>query len=544
MNHPTACFVALILAAALVAFLSACARGPEDAGTAAPAPVAAASSDSPAAPEATSTTLAAVPDATPTKSAALAWHRVVADDPAARTCTVEVGGDRQTFHGFGTSAFDCNQWTRTAPAGLHRELARETWGDGGLRILRVWLFMQDAMKPDGTLDLGDFTTRYIDSHVIDEAVAAGCTAIQLVPACMPAHLRLAKPEPIPVQGSGHAESRVISDAGVVAMMGAVAEAIARIKKSHGIAITATGIMNEPNQDSGFSGFIATAQTPLAVKALRRALDERTLGEVAIIAPETSSVDWTFDERVAALRADPEAWAALSGIAWHSYNMAMRPGVSEQMLPAGKDLWMTEASANGAEQPNDRVAAASMAARIANDLRNGCTHWLWFLAYEGHDANDDQTRLIRVFQERAPVTVEKLGKFHPLKDLCAAFPPGSRVLATIGSPTLEAWTYGRKPPLQAVAARRPDGGLALAAVNFTSASFPAADAKGNFELENAGLPAETLRVVWRLPVLEGVARVCRRDADLATAIDEVVQVREGRLALVLRPLEIVTVVVTP
>jgi hypothetical protein len=224
-------------------------------------------------------------------------------------------------------------------------------------------------------------------------------------------------------------------------------------------------------------------------------------------------------------------------------MAMTPAAIAGIREAGKELWMTEASANGPEPANDRVAAASMVARITNDMRYGAGTWIWFLGYEGHDPKDDQTRLIRIFQERQPVTFEELGKFHPLKDLCAAFPPGSTVL-TIASPDLAPWTYGRKPVLQAVAARRPDGGLALAAVDFTSADFPAPGAKGGFDIENAGLPAQVLRVDWQLPVPSGAAHVRRRDADLANAIDELLPVRGGHLVLTMRPLEIVTVVIDP
>lgn len=481
--------------------------------------------------------------ATPPPAAAPAWTQVVPDDPSARTCRIALGPDRQVFHGFGTSFLDCNGWGATTPLPIHRQLAAQTWGAGGLTILRTWLYLPETMPADGTIDIGPWVRRYLDSHLVGEALAAGCTGVVMAPAQFPRQLRLAAAEAVEPVVNGHHEQRMASDAGIVAMMDGTAEAILRIRRDHGIPVIATGIQNEPNQDHGDSGYITIAQTPLAVKSLRAALDRRGLQAVTIIAPETSSVDWTFSERIAALRADPEAWAALGAAAWHSYNMAMVPGPAQELRAAGKELWMTEASANGPEASNDRVAAASMAARIANDLRCGAGRWIWFLGYEGHDPNDNQTRLMRIFQERTPVTWEALGKFHPLKDLCAAIPPGSTVLDTSGD-AIGAWTYGRKPALQAVAARRPDGRIAIAAVNFTAPNFPAAGASGGFEIENAGLPAETLRLDLHLPIASGSAAVRRRDTDLATPIDELLPVRDGRLSLVLRPLEIVTVVVTP
>lgn len=491
------------------------------------------------------------PVATPPMAATAVPQRMVPDDPAARTTRLVISDEpRQVFAGFGTSMRNCGFWTEKVPPSMHRELARLAWGDGGMRILRLWCDLKADVGEDGTVHLADFKRRYIDSGLIREACSAGCTTLLLAPTGIPKRLHLPQREAIVPTGAEPGanlavgrkpEFRMISDADVERVMGWVGEAVATLRTTHGVAITATGMMNEPNAGD----FIAVAQTPLAIRALRRALDGRGQQAVRIVAPEAASPDWAYEQRIEALRQDPVTWSAVTGLAWHSYNMALLPRQGAAGLAAGKELWMTEASSNGPEQDgNDRQAAISFAARVANDLANGATHWIWFLGYEGHDPRDDQTRLLRIFPERTPATWEALGKFRVMQDLCAAFPPGSRILAMGAEPGLKSWSYGRKPPLLATAARTPDGGWSLLATNCTAEGNPPAGAKGSFRIDNACLPAQAQRLVVTLPPTARSVSVRRRFSDLATPIDEILPVADRTCALVVRPLEMLTMRIRP
>lgn len=473
-----------------------------------------------------------------------AWHRAVEDDPALAVTTITISDTpRQVFQGFGSDLH------RGAASGispeLHRELASITWGEGGLRIARLWYFVGQ----NGESGLASLRSNYIASGLIREALAAGATTLLLAPCGIPKSLLLKQAEPVLREGEEPGanlandrkrEFRTISDADVERIMTGIADSIATVKAEDGVEIHATGVMNEPNA----ADHLATVQIPLAVRILRRELDARGLRTVKIVAPETASVDWAYASRIQALREDPDAWSAIAGLAWHSYNMAMTPEHGKLGLETGKEMWMTEAGGNGKEASNDRVAAASLAARLANDLRLGATHWIWFISYHHADPRDDQTRLIRVFAKEKPERYERLGKFHVFRDICAAFPPGSRILDLSAKPGLRPWTYGRKGVLQATAARRPDGAVALSATNYTAPDFPAKDAKGSFHIDNAGLPAQTLRLRIALPMQTGAADVRRRHADLSVPIDERIAVVDGSVTVVLRPLETLTMVVRP
>ena len=464
-------------------------------------------------------------------------RRVVADDPSLATTRIVISNrELQEFAGFGAGLHPGA--VSKVPLEMHRELARLTWGADGLRIARLWYPVGDAT--------GDaFRATYLDSGLVREALAAGCTTLLLAPCQIPKAMRLSGKTPVQPDAAGEgakpakegkSDLQMISDDDVVLLMGRIAALIERVRREDGVTIHVTGIMNEPNAVDR----LTVAQTPLAVRTLRRELDARGLADVQIVAPEAASADWAYDQRVQALHGDAAAWAALSGLAWHSYNMALMPKQGAFGRQFGKAMWMTEASANGREQANDRAAAASLAARAASDLRNGATHWMWFISYCIQDPKDDQTRLIRIFNAEDPPRYELLGKFHVIRELCATFPPGSRIVEVASDPAQRPWTYGRKPPVQAVAARRPDGGIALLASNFTADSFPAASDKGTFEKDNAGLPARSFRLLYTLPFKKGTAFVRRRFERLDEPIDEVIRVADGQLALVLRPLETLTV----
>ena len=118
--------------------------------------------------------------------------------------------------------------------------------------------------------------------------------------------------------------------------------------------------------------------------------------MAIIAPEhASGGDAYCMQSLESIHRDPEAWRALGGAASHSYNM----GVTEPMaaLVGDKPFWMTEAAANGPEEPCDALAGASLAARVLNDLNHRATHWIHFIAYHLADPADDQVCATHFFK---------------------------------------------------------------------------------------------------------------------------------------------------
>ena len=177
----------------------------------------------------------------------------------------------------------------------------------------------------------------------------------------------------------------------------LAKFISDIRAERGVHIQVTGIANEP----GFT----PDQMAEAVRLLRLELDRHRLPEVQIIGPESASVDETCLHLIQGIRADPESWEALSGIATHRYNMAATPAFPALLAETHKQYWMTEASDNGNEGEADVDRAASICARFLNDLNNGVTQWLYFIGFhESADVatdNDNRTPTSRNGRRRCP-----------------------------------------------------------------------------------------------------------------------------------------------
>ena len=140
--------------------------------------------------------------------------------------------------------------------------------------------------------------------------------------------------------------------------------IALLKTELGVEIQVTGIANEPQ---GFT----PAQVAECVRALRTELNARGCQTVGIIAPESASANGSGLQMIKAIKADPVAWAALRGIATHSYNMAAAPEFAESIAGTGKEYWQTEAGDNGHEEPADVDRATETAARFVNSIFPAC-----------------------------------------------------------------------------------------------------------------------------------------------------------------------------
>ena len=385
------------------------------------------------------------------------------------TITVHPGA-RQTFQGLGASLVEDPQSYRRISQADRNALAHLVWHDCRFRILRLW-FSPPAFAPHpGERNTAEFLRNYVTSGMIADAQRAGATTLLLAPNSVPAYL-----------GKGD----IITQQGITDYANLLADFIRKVKDENGVTFAASGVLNEPHDAHPF---IEANQWADMVKAFRKALDQRGLQSVAIIAPEhASGGDAYCMQALESIHRDPEAWRALGGGASHSYNM----GVTEPMatLVGDKPFWMTEAAANGPEEPGDALAGASLAARVLNDLNHGTTHWVHFIAYHVADPRDDQTRIIRYWAE--PFHYEMLQRYWYYQQLSQTFEVGAvfrHSTGSLGDPEMT-WTYGRKPKLVAAAARNVDGTWAVGLASFTHASFTDRWDKD----DQKGFPAETFDV---------------------------------------------------
>ena len=452
--------------------------------------------------------------------------RTPAVEPAG--ITVEPG-PRQVFAGFGTSLGNWGRdYQKLAPAERDR-LARLLWRDLGMTTLRLWINLDEfAPGPEPSRrTIADFRARYLDSGIVADARALGMTHLLLAPDAMPAHLKLKR--------AGGPADFVLKEDAIPAYADLIAEFLATVRDQAGVTFEATGIQNEPNDLDR----ITPAQMVSLVKALRRALDARGLASVAIVAPEAANVDGIYLDTIARLKADPAAWAALGGVASHSYGMGSTAASAAQIAgPDGRNLrpsWMTESSDNGPEAPGDAVRSAMLASRFLGDLNNRTTHWVHFLGFEAPDPRDDGTRILAYTP--GPLRMTIFHKFYAYQQLSRAFPPGSvarRCRSTLGSMD---WTYGKKPALSAAAAVAPDGTWAVGLSNFTSTSFR------DDPDDNAGRSARTFEVTVTIPELAGTrARpfaLRRTGPHLTDATEGQLSLIDGRATVRLGPLELVT-----
>ena len=467
---------------------------------------------------------------------AWAWPAVaaVAAGPTPVTVTADAAA-HQRFAGLGASLVTDDR----APASIakltpfQRRLPHELlWTEAGFRILRVWFDpTKYAPTATGPRDASYFVHAYLDTDRIADARAAGVTTLILGPDRVPDYL-----------GDGHGH---LSDAGALAYADLLADFL-KDMAGRGVRFEATGVLNEPN-DRPIK--FTDAQWPAVVKRLRAALDARGLGHVSVVAPESANCGDDTYRAVDAIHADPAAWAALGGVASHSYHN----GATVQMADraAGKDYWITEAGGifDGDEGPADDVQACSAAARFLNDVNHGATHWIFFIGYELADPAGNTCRIIRYTDDPFAVTVEQ--KYHYLRQLSAAFDVGATFRRSTSSlDGAMTYKYGPKPRVNAAVARNPDGSWAVGLTDFTSDRLtgPAADpAYRDRQLVDpddlGGRRSESFAVTVRLPEMAAAGDVvfrARRSGNGRTdAVDVPVQMHAGTLTVDLAPLELVT-----
>ena len=428
--------------------------------------------------------------------------------PAPQSVTLTVArAPAQTLAGFGCSLVDLNN--TQIPLPVQEEMFSRVFRDLRMNVLRLWV----QSGPTRTLAQmkSEFYRSYVDSGIIAAAKKQGVNTLLLAPA---------RGEDPP--------SEPLSE-----YAGKLAEFIHDVLAERGIRIDVTGIANEP---AGFQ----PAQLVETVRQLRQQLDARQLPDVGIIAPEAASADDWALRCIAGLQADPAAWAALRGIATHSYNMAATPAFPKIIAGTGKQYWMTEAADNGNERAADANLAASTAARFLNDLNCGVTHWIYFIGF--HDSPDvtsdadNATKLMVYDRKRKSI-------FRPLKydyfcQLRSALPNGSRIFPLKAQPGGDlVFTYGQKPFLNAVAAQRPNGRWTLAMVNLTGVRPDTAISTWH--------PATSLQVKWEVAGLAGEPTVTlgihRSAAAQRFPSDSHAIMHGGTLTLDLRPGELITLI---
>jgi Glycosyl hydrolase family 59 len=411
----------------------------------------------------------------------------------------------QTLDGFGCSLVDLSGTKIPQPA--RAEMFDRVFGELRMNVLRLWAEAGDD-RTAAQMRL-DFYRSYVDTGVIADAQKRGVTTLLLAPA----RGENAPTEPIP----DYARK--------------LADFIQGLKTERGIRIGVTGIANEPG---GFN----PSQVAEAVRVLRQELDGRGLRDVQIIAPEWASADGAALRCIAGIKADPAAWAALRGIATHSYNMAATPEFSELIAGTGKQYWMTEAADNGNEREADACLAASISARFLNDLNHGVTHWLFFIGF--HDSsdvtkdNDNATKLM-VYDLKRHRIFQHL-KYDWFRQLRAAFPNGSWLYPLKAQPGGDlSYTFGQKPFLNAAMARRPDGGWSLGMVNLSGLGPDSSISQWQ--------PPTTLNVRWQATPLAGqgavTLKVFHSDATHRFVAAGPMTMTKGTLTLVLKPRELVT-----
>lgn len=442
------------------------------------------------------------------------------------------GGSSHRFLGFGASMVNGSGAHQQLSHDERRRLADLLWDDANLRVMRLW-FHLDEYSPggDGEGALNRFKHRYVDSGIIEHAHSARAERqhpllLLLSPSHFPAHMQdqVATRKYRLKHEMAHSYAVLLADA------------IDRMQKELGVHIDATGIQNEPNDRS----IIDPPTMIAAIKALRAELDVRGLQKVAIISPETASIDGVWFDHAEAIAADAEASDIIAGLAGHSYNMALTNRAFDAIRANGKPYWTTETGENGPESVQDQLAAGGLAARALNDIALGCSYWVWFIGAEIRDDRDDRTRLIRWHPENGGTRIETLLKYDYLKLIADALPIGTEILPFKRHSLIKDWSYGRKGRAYAVAGQRPDGDRVYLVHNYSSDTFSASSGS-DFHSQNSGEPAA--RLVMRLPAPAGHSRASLRRAPRpgGSVHSETVEVHNGEVRVTLEPLDLVTVV---
>jgi len=257
---------------------------------------------------------------------------------------------RATFRGLGVNQPE--RWNRIDD--IPRERRQELAGmmaAMGMKVLRIWADGIDSTT-DLTLAKQYFEEGYIDNHFLQDYLDYGGHPLVVLS---------------PWHWDNALNKRTVPD-DVQAYASRVAELIAWVMSEHGIAIHATGVVNEP-------GSWPHDKVRDAVKYLREELDARGLTNVGVIAPEYSGAKPKAMECIEVLEADPDAWAAVSAISTHSYHALAQIGAG--LRPGATTRYVTTSLEQEADRPDMTYSYGRKPALGAAAARN--SDGSWFLA---------------------------------------------------------------------------------------------------------------------------------------------------------------------
>lgn len=348
---------------------------------------------------------------------------------------VAQSGAKQTFIGFGVSETE-GYYLGSIPASARSQMANGVFNGLGCKILRMWVngspsVSEAAMK-------SSFYSSYVDSGAVADVQARGVNILLLGPA---------RGEAEPTDSLSAYASRL-------------AQFILDVKTERGIVINATGIANEPQNWT-------PSEMATTIDYLRTDLDNLGLTNVQIIAPESASADSSCDAKIDGMYGDSTCWNAISGIASHSYNMAATS--NESSRTHGKQYWITEASDDGNELPDNANFAATIASRFLNDMNHLVTHWVFFIGfdYSPNIQSDNDTATKLLVYNGATSSVSTNLKYFYFKQLLTTFDTGAVFRSCVSSSEGDmAYTYGQKPRINAAVALNPDGSWGIGVVNDT------------------------------------------------------------------------------
>jgi O-glycosyl hydrolase len=253
-------------------------------------------------------------------------------------------GARQMFAGLGVSENNAElSYVNLSPT-QRQTLSHALWHDLNLKVFRLWL----GDDPSADAMYQNIVKRYVDSHLVEDALKNGVTELLLAPEGSKLYTR--------------------------EYAARYADVIKRLRDEKGVRITTTGICNEPNN---FDPKITPRQATAAVKFFREELDKRGLDDVKIVATEHSFCDQEALAHIQGIKDDPAAWDVLAGISTHSYSMAANREIVSLVVGSGKSYWITEAGDNGPEDLHDTKRALTMSGRFLSDMNHLVTHWVWF-----------------------------------------------------------------------------------------------------------------------------------------------------------------------
>jgi len=449
------------------------------------------------------------------------------DAPKPVTITVQPGA-RQSFNGMGASLFRFTpsaDYNRQLTRAQQRALPRLLWHDARFRSVRLWIHPDDFLPAPNAQNIAPYVDGWMTTHKLPDTLAAGATRLNLAPDNIPAAM-----------GDGHG---LIRDGEIPNYAALLAGFVRVFKDRTGVLINYAAVLNEPN-DRPVK--LSDAQWPVMIKDLRQALDVRGLQAVKIIAPESANCGADAYAVVDSIKADPEAWRDLEGVATHSYNNAAREEMAERV--GGKDYWITEAGGitDADEGGQDGLQAASIASRFLNDVNHRVTDWQFFIGFEQADPRGNTGRIIKY--DPAPYKFTVLQKYYYLKQLAEAFDVGAAFRHSLSSLDGEMdYTYGKKPRVNAAAARNPDGTWGIGLSDYTSPIFTNADDPKDFALHNSGYAAQPFRVTVRVPELSKIKAlrfaVRRSTATVSDQPAGFAAMHGGVVTMLVRPLELVT-----